>query len=128
VVVVQKVDFVQIPTRDVAGAAAWYHDVLRLPISATTTRDAEVDTPNVTLRFWRPEEMGVPFRPNLGAIALQVDDVAAARRVLEEDAGVEFVLATYDSGVCHLALFRDPDGNHLILHHRYTPRATDSRT
>ena len=28
---------------------------------------------------------------------------------------------SYDSGVCHMAFFRDPDGNSLILHHRYAP-------
>jgi len=27
-----------------------------------------------------------------------------------------------DSGVCHNAVFNDPDGNVLILHHRYAPR------
>jgi len=26
-----------------------------------------------------------------------------------------------DSGVCHQAIFTDPDGNPLILHHRYAP-------
>jgi hypothetical protein len=28
---------------------------------------------------------------------------------------------TIDSGVCHLATFRDPDGNSLQLHRRYAP-------
>ena len=27
-----------------------------------------------------------------------------------------------DSGVCHQAIFEDPDGNTLDLHHRYAPR------
>ena len=27
-----------------------------------------------------------------------------------------------DSGVCHMAHFRDPDGNALMLHHRYAPK------
>lgn len=27
-----------------------------------------------------------------------------------------------DSGVCHQAIFEDPDGNILDLHHRYAPR------
>jgi hypothetical protein len=26
-----------------------------------------------------------------------------------------------DSGVCHMAVFADPDGNALMLHHRYAP-------
>ena len=27
-----------------------------------------------------------------------------------------------DSGVCHMALFSDPDGNQLMFHHRYAPK------
>jgi hypothetical protein len=27
---------------------------------------------------------------------------------------------TIDSGVCHQAIFEDPDGNVLDIHHRYT--------
>ena len=33
--------------------------------------------------------------------------------------GVEFNGDTFDTGVCHMALFTDPDGNDLMLHHRY---------
>jgi predicted enzyme related to lactoylglutathione lyase len=51
-----------------------------------------------------------------------VDDVAAARKELESN-GIEFVADTMDSGVCHMAHFRDPDGNALMLHHRYAPKA-----
>jgi len=57
-----------------------------------------------------------------------VEDVQAARAELEAK-GVEFAGETLDSGVCHMAFFRDPDGNDLMLHHRYAPRAegrTDS--
>jgi hypothetical protein len=28
------------------------------------------------------------------------------------------------TGVCHMAFFADPDGNALLLHHRYAPRET----
>jgi hypothetical protein len=36
--------------------------------------------------------------------------------------GVEFRFSeVYDTGVCHMAFFADPDGNALILHHRYAP-------
>jgi hypothetical protein len=27
-----------------------------------------------------------------------------------------------DSGVCHMGLVKDPDGNVLILHRRYAPK------
>ena len=36
--------------------------------------------------------------------------------------GIEFEFPEpFDSGVCHMAFFSDPDGNRLILHHRYAP-------
>jgi hypothetical protein len=53
-------------------------------------------------------------------VALHVDDVAAAREALEAK-GVAFRGEILDSGVCHQAFFADPDGNPLILHHRYAP-------
>jgi hypothetical protein len=50
-----------------------------------------------------------------------VDEVEAARKELESK-GVEFPADTLDSGVCHMAHFRDADGNTLMLHHRYAPK------
>jgi hypothetical protein len=50
--------------------------------------------------------------------------VAAARSSLEQR-GVEFQGDILDTGVCHMAFFADPDGNALMLHHRYAPRHTD---
>ena len=58
------------------------------------------------------------FEPNPNGFAMRVPDVAEARRALEAK-GVEFEGETFDTGVCHMALFRDPDGNRLILHRRY---------
>jgi catechol 2,3-dioxygenase-like lactoylglutathione lyase family enzyme len=57
-----------------------------------------------------------------GHLALHADDVAAARAALE-DKGVTFAGETLDTGVCHMAFFTDPDGNDLMLHHRYAPYA-----
>ena len=71
-----------------------------------------------------PEKMGLKHQVNPNPIALQVDDVAAARALLESR-GVAFHGDTLDTGVCHMALFSDPDGNALMLHHRYAPRHTD---
>ena len=117
---VEQVDFVSIPTRDVERAVAFYRDVLGLPVSEST--EGEVETPNVTLSFWNPEEQGVEFAPNVAGFAIRVADVEAARQELEGK-GVEFFDGgTYDSGVCHMGFFKDPDGNTVILHHRYAPR------
>jgi len=64
--------------------------------------------------------MGLEFSPNRHLAALRVADVEEARRVLEEQ-GVEFEGETENTGVCLMARFRDPDGNGLVLHHRYAP-------
>ncbi len=80
----------------------------------------------MTLSVLDPEKMGVgSFESNASALALQVADVAAAREQLEQR-GVAFMGDTIDTGVCHMAFFADPDGNGLMLHHRYAPRVTDA--
>ena len=115
---VERVDFVDIPSRDVERSIAFYRDVLELPQNPREPTEFEAE--NVTLAIWRPEDQGLDF-PTSGAhgIALRVADVAAARAELEEK-GVEFI-GDRDSGVCNMAFFVDPDGNSLILHRRYAP-------
>jgi catechol 2,3-dioxygenase-like lactoylglutathione lyase family enzyme len=114
---VERVDFITIPTRDIERSRAFYHETLGLPPDPNNPR--ELTAGQVTLAFWEPESDGVEFSPNVGGIALRVPDVATARTELESK-GVEF-LGTDDSGVCHMAYCRDPDGNTVILHRRYKP-------
>jgi catechol 2,3-dioxygenase-like lactoylglutathione lyase family enzyme len=116
---VEQVDFISIPTRDVGRALAWYRDVLGLPESDVS--EGEIETPNVTLSFWESGREDLPFVANTAGFALRVADVAQARAELEAK-GVDFIAATWDSGVCHFAACRDPDGNTVILHRRYAPR------
>jgi predicted enzyme related to lactoylglutathione lyase len=85
---------------------------------------AEFETGNLTLSVIVARDMGLEHHANLNAIALHVDDVASARAQLEAK-GVQFAGDTFDTGVCHMAFFSDPDGNALMLHHRYAPRVTD---
>jgi catechol 2,3-dioxygenase-like lactoylglutathione lyase family enzyme len=118
---VEQVDFITVPTRDAARAVAWYRDVLGLTESEVS--EGELETPNVTLSFWEPEREDIPFVPNSAGFAVRVADVAEARAELEAK-GVDFFAETWDSGVCHFAACRDPDGNTVILHRRYAPRTT----
>jgi catechol 2,3-dioxygenase-like lactoylglutathione lyase family enzyme len=115
---IEQVDFVSVPTRDSARAVAWYRDVLGLPESEFSA--GEIETPNLTLTFWKPEEQGVPFVPNENGIALRVADVDSAVEEVRAAGGV--VLGIEDSGVCHMGFVKDPDGNVVILHRRYAER------
>ena len=67
------------------------------------------------------DAFGFDFARHTAPIAFQVDDVEAARAELESK-GVEFQGETIDSGVCHQAIFQDPDGNVLDIHNRYAPK------
>ena len=118
----ERVDFVSIPVRDKNRAAQFYGETLGLERDPRAKHDwPEFRLDNVTLAIVVPEAIGWDFVATPpGAVAIRVPDVAKARQRLEE-AGVEFLGETFDSGVCHMAFFKDPDGNGLMLHHRYAP-------
>jgi catechol 2,3-dioxygenase-like lactoylglutathione lyase family enzyme len=120
---VERADFVAVPVQDLKRADEFYGKILGLrrnPNSAE--RWVEYELGNVTVALVSPEAMGPEFEAHghQMPIALRVPDVDAAREQLEAE-GVEFLHGTIDSGVCHLATFRDPDGNSLQLHRRYAP-------
>jgi catechol 2,3-dioxygenase-like lactoylglutathione lyase family enzyme len=123
---VTGVDFVCLATNDLPAAREFYGRVLGLPCSAVWREadpvGAEYETGSLTLALLRSEALGIEYRPNNHPIALHVDDVEAARGELESR-GVAFHGDIVDSGVCHMAYFEDPDGNQLMLHHRFAPRA-----
>ena len=118
---VTGVDFLVVPTKNFDTAVDFYGNVLGLPntVRYGTMPGAEFETGNLTLAVMEVEAFGLQFAPS-SPIALRVDDVAAAQSELESR-GVSFS-GGLDSGVCHQAFFEDPDGNPLILHHRYAPR------
>ena len=120
---VTGVDFIAIPTQDFEKADAFYADVLGLERSKRwgDMPAGEFENGTVTIAVMQSDAFGLQFSPHSHPIAFQVDDVDAARAALEAQ-GVEFVADNIDSGVCHMAFFRDPDGNALMLHHRYAPK------
>ena len=119
---ITAVDFVCVPTDDFDASVAFYRDTLGLPLIDRYGQrpGAEFQAGNLTLAVMDPTAFGQTFRPNAMPIALHVADVGAARAQLEA-AGVAFLTDVFDSGVCHQAIFRDPAGNPLGLHHRYAP-------
>ena len=119
---VSKTDFVFLPITDFDRTESFYSGVLGLECSKRYNGGigGEFETGNVSIQVVDMAKIGREFAPSNGGIALRVDDVEAARSELRGK-GVEFEGDILDSGVCHQAYFRDPDGNMLILHHRYAP-------
>jgi catechol 2,3-dioxygenase-like lactoylglutathione lyase family enzyme len=118
---VEQVDFVSFLTQDIPRAKRFYAETLGLEIETEGESDMEFRCGQVTLDIFDPSSVGEPFSPSPAGLALRVPDVAAARAELEAK-GVTFDGDTVDTGVCHMAFFKDPDGNSLMLHRRYAPR------
>jgi predicted enzyme related to lactoylglutathione lyase len=119
---VTRTDFVFLPITDFARAEGFYGGVLGLECSKRYRNDlgGKFETGSLTIQLVDMTKLGRAVPPSTGAIALHVDDVEEARKRLESQ-GVAFQGETMDSGVCYQAYFQDPDGNALILHHRYAP-------
>jgi catechol 2,3-dioxygenase-like lactoylglutathione lyase family enzyme len=120
---VTGVDFVTVFVKDYPAALKFYGEVLGLEHSADYGKipGGELETGSLTLQVMDAAAIGQEFKPSGHPIALHVDDVEAARADLESK-GVEFFGETMDSGVCHMAFFKDPDGNALMFHNRYAPQ------
>ena len=120
---ISGVDFITVPTRDFEKASEFYGGVLGLQRSIRwgDKPAGEFETGTLTIAIMQSDAFGLEFQRHSHPIALHVDDVESARAELEAQ-GVSFHADTMDSGVCHMAHFSDPDGNALMLHHRYAPR------
>ena len=117
---ISSLDFVAIPSQDPERSRAFYVETLGL--RPDDKARFEVWAGETCLAIWEPERLGWTFAPQKNAhLALHVDDVESARSELEAK-GIAFTGDTFDTGVCHMAFFTDPDGNDLMLHSRYSPR------
>ena len=116
---IKRLDFMGIPTQDAERARAFYVDTLGLRPDAHG--EYEFWAGDTCFGVWEPEKNGMPFVAQQGnPFPLRVDDVHAAKAELEGK-GVTFFGDAFDTGVCHMAIFADPDGNQLMLHRRYAP-------
>jgi predicted enzyme related to lactoylglutathione lyase len=122
--IVTGVDFITIATSDFEAAARFYGELLGLSCSTRygSVPGAEFEAGNLTLQVIDAEAAGLQHGASPHPVALHVEDVHAAREELERR-GVSFSGETLDTGVCLMAFFADADGNALMLHHRYAPRA-----
>ena len=119
------VDFIAFPVKDYEVAREFYGETLGLPFGKGwgNMPAGEFETGTVTIALMQVDAFGIDFSPNTTPLEFHVDDYDAAKAELESR-GVEFVTETIDSGVCKQAIFRDPDGNSLAIHHRYAPNPT----
>ena len=121
-ITVERTDFVSVPVTDMARSKQFYGETLGLPLVSGDDAWPEYQLgENVSLYLIDPTNIGRQFAgPHASAIALRVPDVAEGKAALEAK-GVEFGGDIFDTGVCHMAFFSDPDGNALMLHRRYAP-------
>jgi catechol 2,3-dioxygenase-like lactoylglutathione lyase family enzyme len=121
-VLVERTDFITVPVTDMERSRKFYGDTLGLPLVSDPRGWPEYQLgENLSLYLMDPSNIGRQFEgPHTAHIALRVSDVAETRRELEHR-GIEFEGDIFDSGVCHMAFFKDPDGNRLMLHRRYAP-------
>jgi catechol 2,3-dioxygenase-like lactoylglutathione lyase family enzyme len=121
---ISSVDTVGVPSQDIERSRAFYVDTLGLRPDERSWNEFWIG--DTCFAIWEPAQFGGEFQPQPNGIALlHVDDVEAARSELEAK-GVLFVGETFDTGVCHMAPFTDPDGNQLVLHKRYAPYGEES--
>jgi catechol 2,3-dioxygenase-like lactoylglutathione lyase family enzyme len=116
---IERVDFIGIPSRDAERSRAFYVETLGLRPDDKARSEFWIG--ETCFGIWEPERIGMEFTPQKNAhLALHVDDVEKRRAELEAN-GVDFDGEIYDTGVCQMAFFTDPDGNDLMLHRRYAP-------
>ena len=117
--IVERTDFVSVPVTDIERSAAWYRDTLGLEQTGDGGFPEFQLGANVSLYLIDMSAVGSEFTgPHTSHVALRVADVHEARAELEAK-GVAFEGPVNDSDVCHMAFFKDPDGNQLMLHRRH---------
>jgi catechol 2,3-dioxygenase-like lactoylglutathione lyase family enzyme len=118
---VEHVDFISVPVTDMERSVDWYTKTLGLPQVGHGGFPEFKLGDNVFLYLLKLENIGSAWSgPHTASVALRVADVEEARRELE-GRGITFDGETFDTGVCHMAPFKDPDGNRWMLHRRYAP-------
>ena len=128
--VVTGVDFVSVPTR--TWNAPWPSTARRWACTRSVYRPernfAEFETGTVTLSVVEPRAHGhrlvLSPTPTTSRCTWRTSPRRARRW---RSAASAFAGDTLDTTVCHMAIFADPDGNALMLHHRYAPRVTEGQ-
>jgi predicted enzyme related to lactoylglutathione lyase len=114
---ITEVAFVVIPVTDKDRARKFYQETLGLK-PAMSVHDGmwvEYEIGGTTIGVgchpeWKPARDGT-------SVSFEVDDIDAMIAKLKEE-GVQFEREKVETPVCFMAVFRDPDGNRLLVHKR----------
>lgn len=107
--------FFAYPVTDIERARDFYENTLQLKLADNFNDEwLEYDIAGETFAI---TNMVKELEPGArgGFFALEVEDLDAAVTEMKEK-GVEFVLDTFETPVCRMAVIADPDGNGITLH------------
>ena len=114
---IKEVAFVAIAVTDKERARKFYQEILELKPTTTAMEGAwvEYELGGTTIGVgchpdWKPSRDGT-------SVAFEVDDMDAMIAKLKA-AGVDFEMDKFETPVCFMAVFHDPDGNRLLVHKR----------
>lgn len=115
---IRGMDFFVYYVENMQQAIMFYQDTLKLELLGNYKDQwVEFKVGSMVLALCGPElSHPDPPAPSVGRIALAVEDIKEAATYLQ-DTGVD-VEEIYESSVCYMAGFKDPYGNHLLLHQR----------
>jgi predicted enzyme related to lactoylglutathione lyase len=115
--ITNEVAFVAIAVSDKERARQFYQETLELKPTRTQMDGAwvEYDLGPTTIGVgchpaWKPSREGT-------TVAFEVEDFDDAYEKLKQR-GVQFDMEKFETPVCWMAQFRDPDGNKLVIHKR----------
>jgi predicted enzyme related to lactoylglutathione lyase len=124
---VKELAFVCYPVKSIKKARDFYEGILGLKPS--TTDWVKSDTSGM-IEYILGDNTAFSIGAGAGnfkpgkegpSAALEVEDFDEAVKDLKKN-NVKFLMEPMDSGVCHMTLVEDPDGNQIMIHQRYPER------
>ena len=115
---IKKTAFTMYPVIDMQRARNFYENQLNLPLGNIFADGAWVEYDLPEGGCFAITTMAAGVKPSAsagGSIAFEVEDLDSMVADLKEK-GVEFVMDTFESPVCRMAVILDSEGNALSLH------------
>ncbi len=114
---ITAIAFTVYPVRDMARSRRFYENVLGLTAGYVFGDQwVEYDVGGSTFAV-STTDMGHPPGAKGAVVAFETTDLDAFVKRLKEQS-VPFVVETFSTPVCRMAVIEDPDGNHVTIHQR----------